>query len=125
MTDVSSGFALTLPAGNGVKTVTEVQCPLGWSDVSQILMVFPPGCASLVGVAVMYAENVVYPVGPNPWFVLDGYQLVIPVTGQQQAGQWSIAGYNLDFNQHTVLAYFSWDYLTIAAQQQAGSLISL
>lgn len=125
MTDVISGFSLTLPPGNGAITVTTIQCPLGWSSVEKIRLVFPPGCSALVGVAINYAANVVYPVGPTPWFILDEDVAEVDVSNQQEAGQWSLSGYNQDFYQHVVTGYFYWDYLTLAQQQSASSLVSL
>lgn len=125
MTDVISAFPLTLPPNTPANTLISLNCPLGWSDVEQVMLTFPPGCAGLVGVRVEYATNPVYPITAGTYFTLDDYQLIIPVTNQQQAGQWRISAYNHDTYPHTVTAYFFWNYLTTAEQAAVSSLVSL
>lgn len=125
MTDVVSAFSLVLAPNTPAGVVFFLDCPLGWSDVEQIILNFPPGCASLVGVRVEYSLNPVYPVQSGTYFTLDDYTLVIPVTNQQQGGQWRITGYNHDVFAHTVTAYFFWNHLTAAQLASQSPLISL
>lgn len=116
---------LAIPAGNGSKSAWYNQVVLGWSDVQEIMIVFPPGCSGLVGVQIDYAFNPVYPNANNSWYVLDDYTLVIPVSSQQQGGQWEIYGYNQDTYVHTIRSYWSYNYLTSDQIAAASPLISL
>jgi hypothetical protein len=116
---------LTIPAGNGSYAGYYNLVNLGWSDVQEIMLVFPPGCSGLVGVQIQYALNPVYPNAAAAFYVLDDYVLTIPVSGQQQGGQWRIYGYNLDTYQHTVRSYWSYNYLSSGQQGQQSQLISL
>ena len=125
MTDAVSTFAVTIQP-NTQKTLPRiVDCPLNWSNVTQIILTFPPGCAGLVGAQVRYASNPVYPVGSGNFFVLDDYVLPISVSNQRQGGQWSVAGYNNDVFPHTVTVYFYYDYLAAAQSSNQSGLISL
>lgn len=116
---------LPIPAGNGSNAVFFNPVNLGWSDVQEIMIVFPPGCAGLVGVQIQYAVNPVYPNAAGAYYVLDDYTLVIPVSGQQQGGQWRIAGYNMDTYPHTIRSYWSYNHLAIGQSGQQSALVSL
>jgi hypothetical protein len=116
---------LTIPAGNGSKGIYFNAVNLGLSDVQEIMIVFPPGCAGLVGVVIQYAVNPVYPNANGSYYVLDDYVLTIPVSGQQKAGQWRIAGYNQDTFPHTIRSYWSYNYLTVPEVTGTSPLISL
>ena len=125
MADVVTSQPLNMPAGNGAKAEYYYDVNLGASDVSQVIVVFPAGCAGLVGARIEFSVNPVYPVEPNPWFIFDDFTLVIPVSNQGTSGQWRVVGYNQDYNQHTVGFYFYWDYLPVNAQQSTASLIAV
>lgn len=125
MTDAVQSFTLSIPAGNGSNQEWSVNCPLGWSNVTQITLVFPPGCAGLVGARIGYAGGFVYPASPGQYFVADDYQLVIPVTNQQQAGQWTLNGYNKDTFTHGVSAWFFYDYIIGTVSTSDSALVSL
>jgi hypothetical protein len=125
MADAIQAFILDVPAGNGGGLIHSVDCPLGWSDVSNIMITFPAGCSGLVGARIEYAGNQVYPISISGWFVLDDYVLQIPVTNQQQAGQWRLAAYNIDYYPHSITAYFSFNYLLPSNQPSSSGLISL
>jgi len=125
MTDASSAFPIAVPANTAKTSPVTVQCPLGWSDVQSIMLVFPAGCSGFVGLSIRYAGNPVYPVGSNAFYVLDDYVLVIPVTNQQKAGQWQVVAYNTDFYAHTPTVYFSYNYLPQGQQGNSSTLVSL
>ena len=125
MTDVITTQPLVIPAGNGSTEVYYEEVNLGDSQVETITIVFPPGCAGLVGAQVQYAVNPVYPEGANNWFIFDDYTFVIDVTNQQTSGQWRIAGYNEDVYQHTIQTYWGWNYLPVSQQQSLTQLVSL
>lgn len=116
---------LTIPPGNGSLAVTSNQLKLGWSDVVEVMLVFPPGCSGLVGIQLQYARNPVYPNAAGGYYILDDYILTIPISGQQQGGQWAIAGYNQDTYSHIVRSYWSYNYLAMGQASGNSPLISL
>lgn len=125
MTDAIAAFPLTIPAGTAKASPIKLQCALGWSRVSQLLVTFPPGCSGFVGVRFLYSDNPVYPIGSSSFFVMDDFTLSIPVTNQKPGGQWSMSGYNTDIYPHTVTGYFYFDYINAAQPASSSGLISL
>lgn len=125
MTDVVSAFRLVIPPNGTVNNIFFVDCELGNSNVSQVILSFPPGCSGLVGVRVEHGGSQVYPLTPGTWFILDDYTLPIPVSGQGNSGQWHVAGYNTDFNQHTVEAYFFYNRVDLSSGNNSTPLVSL
>lgn len=125
MTDAVQAFTLTIPSGGSPSTVFFVDCELGDSNVTQIILVFPPGCSGNVGVRVESGGAQLYPLVAGTWFMLDDYTLLIPVTNQINSGQWHVAGYNQDFYDHTITAYFFYDYLNLTGQGSSGLLSGL
>lgn len=123
MTDAIQGFNLTIPGGGSINTIFFTDCELGWSNVTKILLNFPPGCSGLVGVRVESGGAQLYPLKAGTFFVLDDFVLEIPVTNQIQSGQWHVAGYNTDFYQHTITAYFFYDYIRTDGSN-SGNLLS-
>jgi hypothetical protein len=125
MTDAVQSFTLNIPAGNGSTLEWGISATLGWSNVTQIILVFPPGLAGLVGARIGYAGGYVYPAQPGQYFVADDYDLVIPVTNQQQAGQWTVNGYNKDTYVHNVYGWFFYDYIIGTESVSNSGLVSL
>lgn len=125
MTDAVQSFTLGIPAGNGSTLEWGIQCNLGWSNVNQIIIVFPPGPSGLVGVRIGYAGGYVYPSDTGQYFVADDYKLVIPVSNQQQAGQWTLNGYNTDEFFHSISAWFFYDYIIGSEPAPSSGLVSL
>lgn len=125
MTDVVRAFTLTIPGGGSPGNVFFVDCELGTSNVTKIQLSFPPGCAGLVGVRVEHGGTQVYPLDPGTWFILDDFVQEIEVTGQGNAGQWHVAGYNTDFYQHVIQAYFYYDYVDMASASAPTPLVSI
>lgn len=125
MTDAIQAFPLTLPGSGNPNQIFFVPALLGDSNVTQIILTFPAGCAGNVNVRVESGGAQLYPLKPGTWFNFDDYVLVIPVSNQVTTGQWHVAGYNTDFYAHTVTAYFYYDYLAHGASSPASSLVSL
>lgn len=125
MADAIQAFSATWPAGNGAQNVLVFSTPLGESNVSKIIVSFPPGCAGLVGIQVQYADNPVYPIGGNQYFIFDDYNYEIDVTNQQTGGQWRLSGYNMDYNPHLITVYYEYDYLPVGYVAPSVSSVSL
>lgn len=125
MVDVVTPMQISVPAGTTAASPLITSIKLGWSDVVDILIVFPPGCSGLVGARVEYGGNPVYPASSAGWYVLDDYVIDIPVTNQEQGGTWDIAAYNTDYYAHGLYVYFSWNYLANQQSPNPVSLVSL
>lgn len=125
VTDVVQAFPLTIPANGTVNNIFFVDCELGVSNVSKILLTFPPGCAGQVGIRIEHGGAQVYPLKPGTFFIFDDFTLEIDVSGQSNSGQWHVAGYNTDVFPHTILPYFFYDYVDLSNAGSQSSLISL
>jgi hypothetical protein len=123
MTDAIQAFPLTIPGGGSVNSIFFTDCELGWSEVTQILLTFPPGCSNLVGIRVESGGAQLYPLKAGTFFTFDDFTLAIPVTNQIESGQWHVAGYNTDYYQHTVTAYFFYNYL-YGDSASSGAILS-
>lgn len=125
MTDRISPFSLTIPANGSLSSIFFVDCELGDSNVTKIVINFPPGCASLVGIRVEHGGSQVYPSNKGTFFVFDDYTLEIEPSEQGTSGQWHVAGYNLDIYPHTITSYFFYDYVNLKSSGGSSPLISL
>lgn len=125
MTDYIKAFPLTLSANGSINTIQFVDCELGDSNVTRILLTFPPGCAGLVGIRIEHGGSQVYPLTKNTWFIFDDYTLEVDPTGQGTSGQWHVAGYNTDLYPHTIQSYFFYNLADTTGNAPQPSLISL
>jgi hypothetical protein len=125
VTDVIQSFTLNLPGGGTVNNIFFVDCELGISNVTRILIEFPPGCSGNVGVRVEHGGTQVYPLKPGTFFIFDDYVVDIPVSSQGNAGQWHVAGYNVDTYDHAITAYFYYDYVDLLRGSSSTPLVSL
>lgn len=125
MTDAVRAATLSLPAGNGSTAIFFTPVELGWAEVTEILVQFPPGCAGLVGVRLEYTQHPVYPIDGTGWYTFDDFNLVIPVSNQGNSGSWRLVGYNADYNPHVIKGFFSYNWTGPSAQQGASPLVSL
>lgn len=116
---------LNLPAGNGSAALFFNSVELGWSDVTKIIVRFPPGCAGLVGARLEYTQHPVYPIDGTGFFIFDDFTYEIDVTNQGNSGSWRAVGYNTDIYPHTVDFYFEYNWITQAQAQSNSPLVSL
>lgn len=95
-------FDVTLPAGGSPSA--PVSAPVGFTQgrVDRLQVVFPDGCAGLVGVQLAFAGQVVIPYGPA--FFLRGNDEVVdwPLDAYPTNGQWTLVGYNQDVYPHVI-----------------------
>ena len=125
MPDVVRAFPLVLPPNGSVNSVFFVNCPLEDSNVVKILLVFPPGCSGLVGVRVEHGGTQIFPLDPGTWFIFDDYTIELDPSEPNTSGQWHVAGYNLDTNQHTISSYFFYNRIDRSQGSTSSSLVSL
>lgn len=125
MSDFSVAFNFTIPPGAGQTVVTEFDTLLGNCDVTEILITFPPGCAGLVGVAVFAGGSPAYPNQAGQFFTFDDYTYLQEVSNQLNSGQWSLMGYNLDINPHTIQVVYKCNNLVISPTVPVSAPLSL
>lgn len=125
MTDVIKAFSFTIPANGSPSSVFFVDCELGDSNVTKIQVVFPPGCATLVGVRIEHGGSQVYPIDSGTWFIFDDFTVEVEPTDQGTSGQWHVAGYNTDIYPHTIRAYFYYDRVDLSSSSVSSSPVSL
>lgn len=102
-------FACTITAGTAKATPATVQTKLGQRLVRAVSILFPAGCAGLVGVALSAANTPVIPFGLAQWLVADGEDLHYELDDQIQSGQWALVGYNLGSFDHTIYVRYELD----------------
>jgi hypothetical protein len=125
MKNAIRSFSLTLPGGGSVGSLTSVNCALGYSVVSKIIVLFPPGCAGNVGVFISSGGAQLYPKDAGTYFTFDDFPLEVPVVDQVDSGSWAMSGYNVDFFPHVIKAYFFFEYLDAAGSGASSVLASL
>lgn len=114
MTDTVAAFSLTVPANTPIANPATFNTNIGLSDVQDILITVPPGCAGLVGFSIYAGGSPAYPRDFNTWFIFDDFTYDQEVSNQIDSGQWSVVAYNLDTYAHTINFYFRYNYVTIS-----------
>jgi hypothetical protein len=125
MTDFITSFPVTVPAGNGAQNFLRTPLKLGPSNIEKFVLVFPPGCAGLVGAQLNAGGSAAYPTNQSGKFIFDDYQLEISPTGQINSGAWDLWAYNTDVFPHTLVLYVYWDKIDLSHAPGATSLVSL
>lgn len=125
MADASDIFAITVPAGNGVGNKHTTQMQLGPSNVERIIIVFPDGCAGLVGIAIQSGGSNVYPTTDGTWYAFNNYPYELLVTNQADSGDWAALYYNLDYFPHTITVIVEYNYLTASAALSSALPVSV
>lgn len=89
-------FTATIPANTPKATPYVIAIDLDYWDIESIDLEVPPGPSYLMGFYVANNGIQWFPFGTDEWVVWDDRAESWPVTGQPNAGGWSIVGYNLD-----------------------------
>ncbi|MGH9071242.1 MAG: hypothetical protein ACRDX8_08805 [Acidimicrobiales bacterium] len=80
------------PAGSPTTTPTE----FAPGTVGELELVFPDGCAGLVGVRITNAYGQVIPYAHGQWIRGNNEVLRLPLEGYIQSGSWQVEAYNED-----------------------------
>lgn len=123
MSDAVAAFPIAVPANTSSPMF--FPCLLGWADVEDILVVVPPGCAGLVGFQIWAGGAPAYPFEQGQYFVFDDYPYDQVVSNQINSGQWGISAYNNDTYQHTLRAYFRYNYVQYSPSLSLGTPVSV
>jgi hypothetical protein len=123
--DFTRLFNVATPAGNGVITTAKTTTRLPLSVVRSIELVFPPGCAGLVGCAVYAGGSPAFPIDYGSYFTYDARSFMQDVSNQIVSGDWSVVTYNQDYLQHTLQVIFQADYWKESASTLSTSAISV
>ena len=98
-------YSLAIPASTKpTAPVTEMQSIVS-GIMRQVFIVFPDGCAGLVGTRIVARERVLWPTTPDQWFVNNNYTYVfeenLEIVGSGERIR--LEAYNSDqVYQHTV-----------------------
>jgi len=63
---------LELPANTPEDSPVELIADLTWGVISHVELEFPPGCAGLAKVAILYHRHQLWPTNADKWFYTDG-----------------------------------------------------
>lgn len=123
MSDSTASFTITIPPNTANPQTTK--CPLGLSDVQDILVSVPAGCAGNVGFQIWAGGSVAYPLEPSQFFVFDDYVYVQEVSNQIESGQWAIVAFNTDTFPHTLRVYFRYNNIALSPSTSVGLPVGL
>lgn len=115
-------FEVTVPAGTPKSAPVEVDASFPDGELSRAEILFPDGCAGLVGVRLALGGGQAIPTTRDAWLVGNDETLGYDLTGQPNNGAWSVVGYNLDVYPHTVHVRFlvtDFQYLGAGVQPTA------
>lgn len=99
-------FEVTLPAGTPKAAPLEVSTSFPDGELVGLELVFPDGCAGLVGVYLAVGHGQAIPTTAGAFIVGNDETIDYDLTGQSNNGAWSVFGYNLDLYPHTIHARF-------------------
>ena len=106
MSDRVYWFTNTIPANTPIATLFTAGMNFNSSDVEKIVVVVPPGPAGSVGFQIQSGGGQFVPQTPGQFIVTDNYTFEFPQNKAPNNGNWTFAGYNLDFNPHTIQVGF-------------------
>ena len=101
---------LTIPANtsSGVPASVSLVCTAG--RVTEVEILFPPGCQGLVGVRVKEFEHIVWPTNPDEWLIANDETIAWDEDFDLSGLPWmlTIEGYNDDDTfPHTIYCRFA------------------
>lgn len=111
MSDFVRIFGLTLPASPNNFVIVDYPTPLGLCTVDKIQVIFPPGCAGLVGVSIAVGKQQFFPPAGDPQIRLDNQVWEIETANLIDSGQFDIQAFNQDLNDHTIQVVYYCDYI--------------
>lgn len=123
MSDAVASFSITIPPQS--VNLPPFACPIGFSDVQDILVVVPAGCAGNVGFQIWAGGSPAYPQEQSQFFIFDDYTYDQLVSSQINSGDWAIVAYNNDQFQHTLQVYFRYNYIQYSPSLALGTPIGL
>src|SRR6516165_5491313 len=107
LSDREEVFDVEVPAGTAKATPIEHSITFPPGTVVELQILFPAGCAGLVGIALAQAHQPVFPRGKGAFVRGDNETVTREVTGYNNTGDWQLFGYNTDSNLHTVQVRFA------------------
>lgn len=76
------------------------------ADVEKIVVIVPPGPGGSVGFQILSGGGQWVPQTPGQFIVAENYVFDIPQNKAPNSGNWTFAGYNTDFVDHTIQVGF-------------------
>jgi hypothetical protein len=115
-------FEVTLPAGTPKAAPVETDSSFPDGELTRAEILFPDGCAGLVGVRLALAHGQAIPTTAGAWLVGNDETLGYDLTGMPNNGAWSVFGYNLDVYPHTVhVRFLVTDFQYLGASQPGAT----
>lgn len=111
MADFVRIFGITIPASPDNFVINDYPTPLGLCEVTQIQVIFPPGCAGQVGVSIAVGGQQFFPPDGDPQIRLDDAVWDIHTANLINSGQFDIQAFNGDVNDHTIQIVYYCDNL--------------
>ena len=100
---------LTIPANTAAEVPERASLALVDGIISEVNILFPPGCRGYVGVRVYDYEHIIYPSNPDHWLIADGETIKWSDDYELSGSPFELGleGYNLDDSYaHTIYFRF-------------------
>jgi hypothetical protein len=95
-------FQVTIPAGTTQAAPLVTAATFPPAIVDRIDWLFPPGCNGLVGIRIGARSVPILPPDGINWYRQSGAAGGVAITDMPVTGDWSVIGYNLGANPHTI-----------------------
>lgn len=118
-------FGITLPASPINPAAVDYPTPLGLCTVDKIDVVFPPGCAGLVGVAIKVGGQQFFPPSGDPFITLDDNVWNIPTSNLINSGQFDVLAFNADQFPHTIQVIYYADYVQYSPSTSVSTAVAI
>lgn len=100
-------FQVTIPAGTPIATPLVTPTTFEPNEVERIEWLFPHGCNGLVGIQIGARNNPILPPNGVNWYRASGMSHSVELQDMPVTGDWSVIGYNLGVNPHTIDVTFT------------------
>lgn len=118
---------LTVPANTLITSPAETDMILIDGIINQVELVFPPGSAGLLKIAIFYHEFRLWPSTPEAWFYHDDYtyRWAENFRVDESPFQLRLVGYNEDeVYQHTAILYIGMTVEALTTQAYLANLLA-
>ena len=93
---------MTIPNGTAIATPVSRVLDIPDGVVTRIEMRWPPGPAGLVGLRIAHSGQVIIPRKGAAFLITDDEVVSWDVSGLPTGNKWTVVGYNVDVNDHTI-----------------------
>ena len=125
MADRIEWFDIVIPANTPVNNLHVANLSFKQATVLEIDVIVPPGPAGNVGFYLTAGGSQALPRTPGSFIISDDQFFQWQTSNYINSGQWGMAGYNLDFQDHTIQVGFQLNEIVYSPTSSFGSPVSV